>query len=169
MRPMPTQRLNQKLSDRPSAFVSYAREDRPFVLRLADGLAQKKIEAIGDWQLISGEDYASRLRSLIVRADAFVFVVTPESVTSVECKRELEIAVGLKKRILPVSRRPHGSDDLLDSALRTPQWTFFGDTDDFERGLQMLSDAVVTNFDLVDVHSRLLAPPGGPPARPGRQ
>jgi hypothetical protein len=151
-----TKPLNRALSDRPSAFVSYAREDRPFVLRLADGLARKGIEAIGDWQLVSGEDYATRLRSLILRADAFVFVVTPESVTSVECRRELEMAVGLKKRILPVSRRPHGSDDLLDSALRMPQWTFFGETDDFESALQMLSDAVVTNFDLVDLHSRLL-------------
>lgn len=153
---MSTQPLNRKLSDRPSAFVSYAREDRPFVLRLADGLAHKGIEAIGDWQLISGEDYASRLRSLILRADAFVFVVTPESVTSVECKREIEMAGVVKKRILPISRRPHGSDDLLDSALRMPQWTFFGDTDDFESALQRLSDAVVTDFDLVDLHSRLL-------------
>ena len=145
-----------KSVDRPTAFLSYAREDRTFARRLADALATKGSDVRADWKLTSGEQYAKSLRSFILMADAFIFVISPDSVASPQCKSEIAIAVEHKKRILPVSYRDHGDDDRLDSAIRTPQWTLLTVADDFELGAHSLSEALRTDFDLMDRHARLL-------------
>lgn len=143
-------------SQRPSAFVSYAREDKAFVKRLRDDLQLKTIELNGDWGLTPGQDYEARLRSLILASDVFVFIISPDSILSTACKKEIALAVEFKKRILPVSHRDHGEDVLLDSAIRVPQWTSLREGDDYEQGISNLIQAIKTDFDLMDMHSRLL-------------
>jgi hypothetical protein len=146
--------------DRPreqaAAFISYAREDKEFVLRLCEGLRAHGVEPVGDWLLTSGQKYEERLRELNLMAQAFVFVISPDSVTSAACRDELSLAVESRKQVLPVSRRDHGDDNLLDSALRAPQWTFLREGDDFEAGVENLVKAINTDFDLMDTHGDLL-------------
>jgi WD40 repeat protein len=146
----------EKSAERPTAFLSYAREDRPFARRLADALAANGSDVRADWQLTSGEQYERALRTFILMADAFIFVISPDSAASPQCKGEIAIAVEQKKRILPVSWRDHGDDDRLDSAIRAPQWTLLTDRDDFDAGVQNLGAAIRTDFDLMDRHARLL-------------
>src|ERR1043165_7726890 len=146
----------EKNAERPTVFVSYAREDRPFARRLADALQAAGHDPRGDWLLTSGEQYERSLRSSILVADAFVFIISPDSLASIPCKNEIAIAVESRKRILPVSYRPHGDDDRLDSAIRAPQWTLLTDSDNFDAGVKELCAAIRTDFDLIDQHSRLL-------------
>ena len=139
-----------------NAFISYAREDTEFVLRLCDGLRARGVEPVGDWLLTSGEKYEERLRELNLMSQAFVFVISPDSVTSAACREELSLAVENRKHVLPVSRRDHGDDNLLDSALRAPQWTFLREGNDFEAGVENLIKAINTDFDLMETHGELL-------------
>ena len=87
-------------------FVSYSRVDLGFVRRL-----QGALEAVGRrvWVDLDDLPAASRfrdeLREAIEAADVFVFVLSPDSVRSVECAREREHALALNKRLVPVHAR----------------------------------------------------------------
>jgi hypothetical protein len=143
--------------DKAIVFISYAREDKAFVADLVKKLDQRDVEPVGDWLLTPGEDYEAKLRGLNLRSQCVIFVITPDSIQSQACRNELAIAVESKKQILPVSRRDHGEDSRLDSALRAPQWIFLREGDDFEAGVQALVKAINTDFDLMETHANLLA------------
>ena len=137
-------------------FISYAREDSEFVRTLRASLEERGVEPKGDWELTTGEDFAARLHEFNLGAHALLFVITPDSIRSEACRDELALSVEHKKQILPISRRDHGDDNLLDSALRAPHWTFLREGDDFERGMDGLVKAINTDFALMDMHGRLL-------------
>lgn len=139
-----------------TAFVSYAREDSQFVARLRSALDGHSIHPMGDWDLTAGDDYERRLREFVLGADAFLFVISPDSLTSQACRGELAFAVEQKKVILPICFRDHGDDNRLDSSLRAPQWTFLRESDAFDAGVDGLARAIHTDQGLLDVHSRLL-------------
>src|SRR5215213_1758701 len=141
---------------RATVFISYAREDKDFALTLVKILEGRGIEAKGDWLLTPGEDYEKRLREFNLGTHAFVFIISPNSIKSEPCLNELALAVTHKKQILPVSRRDHHDDTLLDSALRVPQWIFLREGDDAEHGMAELVKAINTDFALMDMHGRLL-------------
>lgn len=138
-------------------FISYAREDKDFVLRLAEALQLKGLEVCGDWQLVRGENYQVQLHDLQLNADAIVFVTSPDSVRSGPCRAELDRAAEQKKRILPVVCRDLGrQEDDLPEPIRLPQWTHLRSQDDFVSGVQGLVEAISTDFDLMPEHRRLL-------------
>src|SRR4051812_33798546 len=102
---------NQQRS-KSTAFISYAREDKEFVHTLRASLEERGVETRGDWELTTGEDYATRLREFNLGAHALLFVISPDSIRSEACRNELSLAVENKKQILPISRRDHGDDNL---------------------------------------------------------
>ncbi|MEJ7736052.1 MAG: TIR domain-containing protein [Chitinophagaceae bacterium] len=153
---MPLMNFDTQSQQRSSVFISYAREDEKFVGELCQGLLKNNIEAKGDWLLVPGENYQQRLREFNLGTQAFLFIITPDSIKSDACLYELALAVEHKKQILPISRRDHIDDNLLDSALRAPQWTFLRPGDDFEGGLRNLGSAIKTDFILMEMHGRLL-------------
>ena len=146
-----TQQIEQAVT-----FISYAREDQEFVFTLCEALKTHNVEPVGDWLLTPGQQYESRLRELNLMSQAFVFVISPDSIKSTACLNELATAVENKKQILPVSRRDHGDDNKLDSALRAPHWTMLREGDDFETGIKGLVNAVNTDFEMMQTHGRLL-------------
>jgi WD40 repeat protein len=147
--------LNQP--DTPIVFLSYAREDQGFVLRLTEALRLKDIEVRGDWQLVRGESYEAQLQDLQLSADTLLFVLSSDSLHSAPCRAELERADEQGKRILPVVCRDAGPlESELPKALSLPQWTFMRPSDDFITGVQELVEAINTDFDLMPEHRRLL-------------
>lgn len=142
--------------DKAIVFISYAREDKAFVTELVKKLEQHNVEPVGDWLLTPGEGYEAKLHGLNLRSQCVIFVITPDSLQSQACLNELSTAVESKKQVLPVSRRDHGEDSRLDSALRAPQWIFLREGDDFEAGVQALVKAINTDFDLMEMHANLL-------------
>jgi WD40 repeat protein len=143
--------------DQAVTFISYAREDKAFVLRLAEALQLKEVRVSGDWQLVRGEDYNQQLEQLQLGADAVIFILSPDSVRSLPCRTELDRAVEQAKRILPVVYRDVGDEaGAVAPALALPQWTFLRADDDFVGGVQGLVEAVNTDFELLPQHRRLL-------------
>jgi len=143
--------------ERAIVFISYAREDKDFVLRLNEALQLKGVDVRGDWQLVRGESYQEQLRDLQLNADTVIFILSPDSVRSVPCRAELDRAADQKKRILPVVCRDVGQlENELPPALSLPQWTFLRHEDDFITGVQGLVQAINTDFGLMPEHRRLL-------------
>ena len=88
-------------------FVSYSRDDLKFADQLDAALDLYGFESVIDRQGISGgEDWKRRLGGLIRDADTVVFVLSPTSARSEICAWEVEEALSLGKRILPVLCRP---------------------------------------------------------------
>ncbi len=81
-------------------------------------------------------------------------MLSPASVTSEECEKELEIALEAHKRIIPVVFK-NVEPDGLPEALTTPNWIFLRDADDRGRGLDSLVHALDDDLAWRDLHTRL--------------
>src|SRR4051794_8385090 len=127
---------------RSDAFISYRRlpVDLAFVDHLQEALAARgKHVWLDRTNIEPAADWSQRIDRGIEAAKAFIFVVTPESVVSEQCRRELDTAVKYHKLIVPVVLRDTARQDLPSSLLK-PNWIFFGPGHDAERGL----DGVIT-------------------------
>jgi len=88
--------------------------------------------------------------------DTFVFVISPDSVTSEICGRELAHAVTHNKRMIPVMARDVDAK-AVPEALAKLNWVFFcRENDSFEVGTDTLLNALDTDLDWVHAHTRLL-------------
>jgi Tol biopolymer transport system component len=85
-----------------SIFISYDRDNKPFIQELAGKLRRVYDEVWFDQDLLGGQNWADEIRRQIERADIFMFMLSAESVQSQYCKLEFDEAQKLKKPILPV-------------------------------------------------------------------
>jgi WD40 repeat protein len=140
-------------------FLSYSRKDRSFVDRLSETLIASGQDVWVDLQDIRpSEDWVNAIYSSIERADAFVFVVSPDSVdpTSV-CVQEIDHAAAHNKRIIPIVCR-----NVDTRTIRVPEtigklnWVSFLDPDGFELSVEKLVSAVETDLEWVKQHTRFL-------------
>ena len=139
------------------AFITYARQNGgiEFVDRLATALTARgksvwvdrtKIEAAAAWRV--------RIARGIESAKALIYVLSPESVESIECGRELEIAVDAHKRIIPICFKDVDPAALPD-ALNAPNWIYFRGGDDHSEALDKTVEALDSDLDWRDRHTRL--------------
>jgi hypothetical protein len=106
-------------------FVSYSRRDAGFAGDLVQRLeARGKSVWLDTHGIGDGEVFPAAIRSAIEQADVFVFVITPDAVASRFCEAEVDHAVALGKRLVPVLRAPV-SDDALPEAIRIRNWVPF--------------------------------------------
>jgi hypothetical protein len=139
------------------AFITYARQNggTEFVDALAAALSSRgksvwvdrmKIEAAAEWRVRIGRGIES--------AKALIFIVSPESAESIECARELEIAVEARKRIIPIVFKDVDPADLPE-ALAARNWIYFRPSDDSAAALDQTVEALDSDLDWRDRHTRL--------------
>lgn len=106
-------------------FLSYSRRDDAFARRMHDALNGAGQDVWADWEDIAPTaDWMATIYEAIEDADAFVFVLSPDSVESEICGRELAHAAGLNKRIIPVLLRDVDPKIVPEPAARH-QWIGF--------------------------------------------
>jgi hypothetical protein len=143
-----------------NVFISYSRDDLAFSDQL-DAAPGLTFDTTLDRHGISGgEDWKSRLGTLIRDADTVVFVLSPSSARSEICAWEVGEAIRLGKRVIPVLSRP------LDGATPPPQladlnYIFFYEEprssgSGFGTGLVRLVTALNTDLDWLREHTRYL-------------
>lgn len=81
-------------------FVSYARVDKPYCIRIIETLHAHDVWY--DQRLYAGQDWWKEILRRLEWCDVFIYLLSPDSVTSLHCRRELEIALRLKRDIIPV-------------------------------------------------------------------
>jgi hypothetical protein len=139
-----------------SLFVSYSRADTPTVRRLHAALQAHRRETWVDWEGIPpSADWMREIERAIDAADAVVFVMSPSSLASVVCARELAHAHAQRKRVLPVVIRDAG-DVPVPAELARLDWIFLREADQFEAGVERLLKAADTDLDWLHAHTRLL-------------
>jgi WD40 repeat protein len=142
-------------------FISYSRKDSEFVRTLNEALENSKRETWVDWEGIAkGTEWWKEIEEGIEGADTFVFVISPDSVASEVCQKEINHAKNYNKQILPIVYRD--ADKLLKKensahqAISSHNWLFFRETDDFEKSFKELIDALNLDIAHVKGHTRLL-------------
>jgi hypothetical protein len=101
-------------------FISYSRKDRDFVLKLHEALARNNRDAWVDWHDIPlMADFLREIYAGIEGADNFVFVISPESVDSATCQKEIAHAARNKKRLIPIFHRYVPDKDIPKKGTRT--------------------------------------------------
>jgi C4-type Zn-finger protein len=87
---MPAAPTDQQVPRPQGVFISYSRKDKEFVRRLHEALSQRDREAWVDWEDIRPtEEFMQAIYGAIEGADTFVLVLTPDSVASAVCGREI--------------------------------------------------------------------------------
>ena len=138
-----------------SVFISYSRKDRDFVKWLDEELKKKGRRTWLDQKNIPfTEKWLNAIYSGIEAADNFIFVISPDSLTSKACAEELAHAVKHNKRLIPLLRREVDSN-LASPALRERNWLPFVEANNVD-SFQLLLDTMDTDLDYVHAHTRLL-------------
>lgn len=135
-------------------FISYSRRDKEFVRALDAAFRKSDRDPWIDWDDIKqGEEWRPAIARGIEAADVFVFVISPDSVASEECGKELAHAIKHNKRLIPIVRRETTGVHPVLGALN---WIFFQETNDFEQAFQSLLKTIDTDLIYVRAHTRLL-------------
>ncbi len=103
-------------------FLAHAEADAAVMQQIRAGLQR---EGITVWtsatDIRSGEDFQQAIYRGIEQADNLVYLLSPAALASEFCQQELDYALGLNKRIIPV-RVAETGDAALPEALKTLQY-----------------------------------------------
>ncbi|MBX2864674.1 MAG: TIR domain-containing protein [Leptolyngbyaceae cyanobacterium MAG.088] len=168
------------------AFISYGRADsRQFAISLHQYFVDQGYRLWFDSNDIPlGVDFQNQIDEGILRAHNFVFLISPHSVNSDYCLREIQQAIRFNKRIIPVlhvesidqatwqKRNPNKTDAQWEQAKAAGQhscyenmhpaigkinWVYCREgQDDIESGLRGLKDIIERHRDYVFQHTYFL-------------
>jgi WD40 repeat protein len=83
-------------------FISYSRQDRPYVDRLAAYIRRAGVPVWYDYDMVAGDRFATVIQGEIDDCAAFIAVLTPSAKASEWVEREITHAVNRGKVILPM-------------------------------------------------------------------
>jgi len=136
-------------------FISYSRKDIDFAKRLTGELQKSELDFWIDWEGIPPTvDWWREIEKGIEESDAFLFIISPDSVNSKVCRQEIDHAVQNGKRLIPLVVREIEAGN-VHQKLTTLNWIFFRTTDDFDTSINKLLTSIHTDFDWVEVQRRL--------------
>lgn len=168
-------------------FISYGRADsKAFAKKLNDRLVEQGLEVWFDFDDIPlGVDYQNQIDDGIEKADNFLFIIAPHSINSAYCRKEIELALKRKKRIIPLlhvelisketwqQRFPKGTEEEWEAykaqgkhssftnmhpEIGKINWVYFRENiDDFEAAFQGLLAIIERQKLYVHQHTVLLA------------
>jgi hypothetical protein len=137
-------------------FISYSRKDKEFVRRLGDALVAQKREAWVDWKDIAPTaEWRQEIFANIEAADNFLFIISPESVASANCRKEIDHAVANHKRMVPIFYRAVPDDAIPETLGKFQRIDFDGDVR-FDENFAALINALDTDLAWTQAHTRLL-------------
>ena len=140
-----------------SVFISYSRRDKAFVQRLNDALDNAGVQAWVDWEGIEfAADWMETITTSIQTTNAFIFVITPDSLKSKVCAQELELALSFNKKLIPVLYREPQKGQTMHGKLSATNWVYMRKDDDFDATVPRLVESIQTDLDWVNRHTRLL-------------
>ncbi|HDN27968.1 MAG TPA: TIR domain-containing protein, partial [Thioploca sp.] len=108
-------------------FICYGVQDKDIRDKVIQSLSRyAKTTWTHDRDIQKGADYGRAIEVGIENADNFFFFISPDSVTSEYCQRELEYALQYNKRIVPLLIAPTPASDVPE-VLRDLQYVDFTD------------------------------------------
>ncbi|MFT3893801.1 MAG: TIR domain-containing protein [Anaerolineales bacterium] len=138
-------------------FISYSRKDKAFVQKLNEALDTAGVRAWVDWEGIElASDWMETITTAIQGSDAFLFVISPDSLKSKVCGDELNLGLQLNKKLIPILYRDPDKDSSMHEKLAATNWVYLRDQDNFDETLPKLIQSVNTDLGWVRQHTRIL-------------
>ena len=168
------------------AFISYGRADsKEFAKKLQTSLNKHGFKVWFDFNDIPlGVDFQNQIDDGIEKADNFLFIISPHSINSLYCLKEIELAIKCNKRIIPLlhvdeinretwqQRKPNGTDEEwelykaegkhtsfknMHPTIGKINWVYFQEhKNDFDKSLADLINLLRLHDDYVEQHTRFL-------------
>ncbi|HEY9670297.1 MAG TPA: TIR domain-containing protein [Waterburya sp.] len=142
------------------AFISYGRADsKDFATKLHARLLELGLKVWFDQHDIPlGVDFQNQINDGIEKAHNFIFIIAPHSVKSAYCLKEIQLAVKLNKRIIPLLHvEPSDCWDKMHPAIGKINWVYFREEqDNFEASFTGLINLIRSHADYVEQHTQFL-------------
>ena len=137
-------------------FISYSRKDLDFAQKIVDALAEDDLDTWIDWKNIPPSvGWEDEIFRGIEEADAFLFLISSDSVQSEMCNEEIAHAVRNGKRIVTLLIRDTDTDT-IPKAVSEIQWIKCRERqDDFEKAIAETRETVHTDYVWLRYHTRL--------------
>ncbi len=144
------------------AFISYGRaHSKDLGKKLSQRLEAEGLQVWFDQNDIPpAVDWQAQIDDGIVRSHNFLFLISPHSVKSPYCRLEIELAVKLNKRILPllhVDSDEHYEE--MHPIIKKTNWLFWLESSDkfkFETSITELLETIRKHEDYVQQHTQYL-------------
>ena len=107
--------MNRSAGAPRKVFISYAREDREFALRLARDLQAEGVQVWIDTGIQGGDDWLQHIDEGLRASDAVLLIVSPASKASQWVRKELMAAFDRQIPVTPVLRRSCGRWPLINN------------------------------------------------------
>ncbi|MEN9443570.1 MAG: hypothetical protein RIS47_460, partial [Bacteroidota bacterium] len=143
-------------------FISYARKDG---LSLAKKLHAKLFcSDFSVWfdqeDIPLAVDFQDRINEGILRSNNFLFLITPESIQSVYCRKEIELAVRMKKRLIPILVIEPERELLkkfMHPKIGKINWVFMRENlEDLDLAIDKVMELLSFHASYVSIHTQLL-------------
>ena len=139
-----------------SVFISYSLKDREFARKLHAALQEVNRDSWIDWRDIPPTaTWLHEIFAGIESAENFLFIISPDSIASESCLKEVAHAAKNNKRLIPLLWRTVTLKE-LPPPLADIQSIPFSDADRFNESFEILLRAIDTDLDLWHLHTRLL-------------
>ena len=140
-----------------NVFISYSRKNIEFVRKLNDSLDSSEIEAWVDWEGIPpSSDWMDEIKHAVEGADAFLFVISPDSLASEVCGKELELGIKNNKKLIPILHYDPTKGTVMHEKLSSHNWVYLREQDDYDAGISKVLESINVDLDWVRQHTRLL-------------
>jgi len=136
-------------------FISYSRRDKAFVRALFSALSKFNRTAWIDWEDIApAVDWEQSIYKGIENGNKFIFVISPDSVTSPYCLDEINYAIKHSKQLVPVLCRDSDLGKLHPEVAKFQIISFCGEGS-FEFALEKLLEAIDIDLEHSQLYTRL--------------
>jgi hypothetical protein len=140
-----------------SVFISFARQDKEFVASVRDSLRVDERQLWVDMEDIPpSADWLDIIHKKIEHYDAFLFVLSADSIKSELCNWEVDHAVKNGKRIIPIVCNEVDYRDVRKE-LASLNWIFFRpDGSEFEQAMKLLLRQLDADLRHAQYHTKIL-------------
>lgn len=137
-------------------FISYSRKDLAIAEKIIDALAKDDLEPWIDRKSIpKGETFEREIQQGIEKAEIFLFLVSPDSVQSDWCNKEIAHAFKNGKRILPIVIRDTDRKT-IHSEISRRNWILCRDgQDDFNKAIEEIDGTIHADYEWLKFHTNL--------------
>ncbi len=143
-------------------FVSYARVDKPYCIRIIETLHAHDVWY--DQRLYAGQDWWKEILRRLDWCELFIYLLSPDSVASLYCRRELEIARRLNRDVIPVLL---DRDTVLPAEMKDWQYVDLSDNLTVENVSQLLNSILMVERQKASSPTKPPEPEAKPADNPG--
>ena len=137
-------------------FISYSRRDKVFTQKLVDALQAANREVWADWASIpAASDWDAEIKEGIEKTNTVLFVLSPEWIKSNECRKEMDHAIKMGKRMVPILHIMPAEGQEVPPELAKLNWVYMRESDDLDKAFVTLQSAMDTDLDWIKVHTRI--------------